>query len=68
MTELTKRIPVTGQTLERLKKMGHKGQTYDQLLNEMADVYSEYTKKKLIEVLKDRDQNGVFIEFDEAFE
>ncbi len=28
-----KRIPVTEETLEKLKGLGHKGQTYDELID-----------------------------------
>jgi len=65
MTKLTKRIPVTPQTLEKIKKLGHKGQTYDDLLNEMIDAYS---KEKLLKMLEERKKRGEFIEFDEAFQ
>ncbi|MGM0510885.1 MAG: DUF7557 family protein [Thermoplasmatota archaeon] len=60
-----KRIPVTEDTLEKLKKLGHKGQTYDELLNEMMEAYR---KEKFIKMLKERRENGNFVDFDEAFE
>ncbi len=65
MTLADKRIPVTKETLERLKKLGHKGQTYDELLNEMIEAYK---KEKFIKMLKERRQEGKFTDFDEAFE
>lgn len=65
MSEATKRIPVTEQTLEKIKKLGYKGQTYDELLNEMAEVYR---RKKFIDMLKERREEGKFLEFDEALE
>ncbi|MFP4051915.1 MAG: hypothetical protein ACLFVB_09270 [Thermoplasmata archaeon] len=65
MSKATKRIPVTEETLEKIKKLGHKGQTYDELLNEMAEAYK---KKKFLQMLKDRREEGEFIDFDEAFE
>ena len=65
MTKATKRIPVTEETLEKIKKLGHKGQTYDELLNEMAEAYK---RKKFLQMLKERREEGEFVEFDEAFE
>ncbi|MFW6071942.1 MAG: DUF7557 family protein [Thermoplasmatota archaeon] len=65
MSKATKRIPVTEETLEKIKKLGHKGQTYDELLNEMAEAYK---RKKFLQMLKDRREEGEFIDFDEAFE
>jgi len=65
MTEATKRIPVTEETLEKIKKLGYKGQTYDELLNEMAEAYR---RKKFIDMLKERREEGDFSDFDEAFE
>ncbi len=61
MTIAEKRIPVTEETLEKLKKLGHKGQTYDELLNEMMKAYK---KEKFIKMLKERREEG---DFDEAF-
>ena len=65
MTAATKRIPVTEETLEKIKELGHKGQTYDELLNEMAEAYK---REKFLKMLKDRREKGKFVEFDEAFE
>lgn len=65
MSEAKKRIPVTEETLEKIKKLGHKGQTYDELLNEMAEAYK---RKKFLEMLKERKEEGEFVEFDEAVE
>ncbi len=65
MTKATKRIPVTEETLEKIKKLGHKGQTYDELLNEMAEAYK---RKKFIDMLKERREEGEFSDLDEAFE
>ncbi len=65
MTLADKRIPVTKETMERLKKLGHKGQTYDELLNEMIEAYK---KEKFINMLKERREEGKFTDFDEAFE
>ncbi|MFW6197061.1 MAG: DUF7557 family protein [Thermoplasmatota archaeon] len=65
MSKATKRIPVTEETLEKIKKLGHKGQTYDELLNEIAEAYK---RKKFLQMLKDRREEGEFIDFDEAFE
>ena len=59
-----KRIPVTKETLEKLKKLGHKGQTYDELLNEMMEAYR---KEKFIKMLNERREEGNFVDFDEAF-
>jgi len=64
MTIAEKRIPVTEETLEKLKKLGHKGQTYDELLNEMMEAYR---KEKFIKMLKERREEGDFVDFDEAF-
>ncbi len=64
MTIAEKRIPVTEETLEKLKKLGHKGQTYDELLNEMMKAYK---KEKFIKMLKERREEGDFVDFDEAF-
>ena len=41
ISKATKRIPVTEETLEKIKKLAHKGQTYDELLNEMAEAYKK---------------------------
>ncbi|MFW6064448.1 MAG: DUF7557 family protein [Candidatus Natronoplasma sp.] len=65
MSKATKRIPVTEETLEKIKKLGHKGQTYDDLLNEMAEAYR---RKKFIEMLEERREDGDFVKLDEAFE
>ncbi len=65
MAEATKRIPVTEETLEKIKKLGNKGQTYDELLNEMAEAYK---RKKFLEMLEERREEGEFVEFEEAFE
>ena len=65
MSLATKRIPVTPQTLEKIKKLGHKGQTYDDLLNEMAEAYK---KERFLRMLKERREKGDFIDFDEAVE
>ena len=65
MSETTKSIPVTEETLEKIKKLGYKGQTYDELLNEMAEAYR---RKKFIDMLKERREEGEFSDFDEAFE
>lgn len=65
MTKATKRIPVSEETLEKIKKLGHKGQTYDELLNEMAEAYK---RKKFIDMLKERREEGEFSDLDEAFE
>lgn len=59
-----KRIPVTEETLEKLKRLGHKGQTYDELINEMMEAYK---KEKFIKMLKERREEGHFVDFDEAF-
>lgn len=58
-----KRIPVTEETLDKLKRLGHKGQTYDELINEMMDAYR---KEKFIKMLKERREEGNFVDFDEA--
>lgn len=65
MAKATKRIPVSEETLEKIKKLGYKGQTYDELLNEMVEAYR---RKKFIEMLKERREEGEFSDFDEAFE
>lgn len=65
MPTAEKRIPVTEETLEKLKKIGHKGQTYDELLNEMMEAYK---KEKFIKMLDERREEGNFVDFDEAFE
>lgn len=65
MSVAKKRIPVTEETLEKLKKLGHKGQTYDELLNEMMEAYK---KERFIKMLKERREEGSFVDFDEAFE
>ncbi len=57
-----KRIPVTEETLDKLKRLGHKGQTYDELINEMMDAYR---KEKLIKMLKEHREEGNFVDFDE---
>jgi len=64
MTEATKGIPVSKKTLEKIKTVGHKGQTYDEPLNEMVEVYK---KEKFLKMLKERREKGNFIDFDEAF-
>jgi len=64
MTKATKRIPVTPSTLERIKKLGHKGQTYDDLLNEMMEVYK---REKFLKMLEERKRSGEFFDLDEAF-
>ncbi len=64
MATADKRIPVTEETLEKLKKLGHKGQTYDELLNEMMEAYK---KEKFIKMLNERREEGNFVDFDEAF-
>ncbi len=43
--------------------MGHKGQTYDELINEMMKAYK---KEKFIKMLKERREEGHFVDFDEA--
>ncbi len=65
MSKAKKRIPVTEETLEKIKKLGHKGQTYDELLNQMAEAYK---RKKFLEMLKERREEGEFADFDEEFE
>ncbi len=64
MSMADKRIPVTEETLEKLKRLGHKGQTYDELINEMMEAYK---KEKFIKMLKERREEGHFVDFDEAF-
>ncbi len=64
MATTDKRIPVTEETLEKLKRLGHKGQTYDDLLNEMMEAYR---KEKFIKMLKERREEGNFVDFDEPF-
>lgn len=64
MSEATKRIPVTEETLDRIKLLGNKSQTYDELLNEMAEAYE---KEKFLKMLKERREKGDFVDFDEAF-
>ncbi len=64
MTLATKRIPVTEETLEMIKHLGHKGQTYDDLLKEMAE---SYRREKFLKMLKERKEEGDFVDFDEAF-
>ncbi len=64
MAKADKRIPVTDETLEKIKKLGHKGQTYDELLNEMAEAYK---RKKFLEMLSKRREEGEFVDFDEEF-
>ncbi len=64
MTKATKRIPVTSETLQKIKMLGHKGQTYDDLLNEMVEAYR---KEKFLKMLEERKKSGEFVEFDEAF-
>lgn len=58
----SKRIPVTEETLERVKKLGHKGQTYDELLQEMADAYE---REKFLAELERRREQGEFVDFDD---
>jgi hypothetical protein len=65
MSEATKRIPVTPETLEKIKALGHKGQTYDELLNDMAEAYKI---EKFLRMLKERREKGDFVDFDEALE
>ena len=65
MTKATKRIPVTPDTLRKIKLLGHKGQTYDDLLNEMMEAYK---KEKFIKMLEERKKEGEFQVFDEAFQ
>ncbi|MGA1794182.1 MAG: hypothetical protein ACMUHM_09540 [Thermoplasmatota archaeon] len=64
MTLATKRIPVTEDTLDLIKSLGHKGQTYDELLQEMAEAYR---REKFLRMLKERREKGDFVDFDEAF-
>jgi len=61
MTLATKRIPVTEETLDKIKKLGHKGQTYDELLNEMVEAYK---KEKFLQMLKERREKGEFVDFE----
>ena len=65
MTKATKRIPVTPDTLHKIKLLGHKGQTYDELLNEMMEAYK---KEKFIKMLKARKEEGGYVNIDEAFQ
>lgn len=65
MTKATKRIPVTSETLQKIKMLGHKGQTYDDLLNEMMEAYK---KEKFLKLLEERKKEGEFQDFDEAFQ
>lgn len=65
MVHATKRIPVTAETLMKIKKLGHKGQTYDDLLQKMIKAYK---KEKFLAMLKERKEKGEFVDFDEAFE
>ncbi len=65
MTKATKRIPVTPDTLQKIKLLGHKGQTYDELLIDMMEAYK---KEKFNKMLEERRRNGEFQDFDEAFE
>ena len=64
MTKATKRIPVTPETLTKIKLLGHKGQTYDDLLNEMMEAYR---KEQFIKMLEARKKEGGFVALDEAF-
>ena len=59
----TKRIPVTETTLNKIKALGYKGQTYDELLNEMVEAYK---REKFLRMLKERRESGDFIDFDEV--
>jgi len=65
MAKSTKRIPVTSETLQKIKMLGHKGQTYDELLNEMMEAYK---KEKFLKMLEERKSEGEFLDFDEAFQ
>jgi hypothetical protein len=65
MTKATKRVPVTPDTLQKLKLLGHKGQTYDELLNAMMEAYK---KEQFIKMLDARRKEGIFVSLDEAFE
>lgn len=44
--EKDKRIPVSEETLEEIKSLGHKGETYDELLQKMARAYKKHKLKK----------------------
>ena len=65
MTLATKRIPVTEETLNLIKSLGHKGQTYDDLLQDMAEAYR---RERFLKMLKERREEGDFVDIDEAFE
>lgn len=65
MIKATKRIPVTPETLRKIKMLGHKGQTYDELLNEMMEAYK---KEKFLKMLEERKREGEFLDYDEAFQ
>lgn len=62
MSLATKRIPVTPQTLQKIKELGHKGQTYDELLNKMAETYK---REMFLKMLKERRESGEFESFGE---
>ncbi|OKY77197.1 MAG: CopG family DNA-binding protein [Candidatus Methanohalarchaeum thermophilum] len=46
-----KRIPVSEKTKEKIDRLGNKGETYDELLNKMAECYE---KQKLKQELKEQ--------------
>lgn len=67
MTEADKRVPVTEQTHEMLHKLKTPGQTYDELLRELAQ---ERNRKELAERIRRVRENGPeaegYVPLDEA--
>jgi len=39
--KLTRHVRVSRETLERLKKVGRKGETYDEIIQRLLDCYEE---------------------------
>lgn len=61
MSSANKRIPVTEERWEQLNELKSAGQTYDELLDELID---EYKQKQLAEMVREKREEGEFVEVD----
>ena len=62
VSKADKRIPVTEERWEELHELKGAGQTFDELLEELIE---EKKKKRLADMVRDKRENGDFVEIDD---
>lgn len=61
MPQANKRIPVTKERWEELNELKRAGETYDELIDEMVE---SYKKQNLAEMVREKQEEGEFVEVD----